>query len=82
MAHIHDESIAWGVENAMQRDGQLDNAEIWTEMPAGLRQNFDEFIAHFLRELRKVFFAQRFDVRWRMDSIEQALRRVVRFRKV
>lgn len=33
----------------MQRDGQLDYAKIRTKMPAGLRQHFDEFIAHFLR---------------------------------
>jgi hypothetical protein len=42
-------------------------------MPAGLRQNADQFVANFLRELRQVLFAKRFDVGRRMDPIEQAL---------
>jgi hypothetical protein len=41
-------------------------------MTAGLRQNADQLVAHFLRELRQVLLAQRFDVRWRMDPIQQA----------
>ena len=38
----------------MQRDGQLDHAEIRPEVAAGLREDFDQLIAHFLRELRQV----------------------------
>jgi hypothetical protein len=45
-------------------------------MPARLRENFDQFVSHFLCELRQILFAKRFDVGWRMDSIEQTLRRV------
>ena len=45
-------------------------------MPAGLRENLDQLIAHFLRELRQILFTKRFDVGWRTDSIEQTLRRV------
>ena len=52
------------------------HAEIRSQMPAGLGENLDQFIAHFLRELRQILFAKRFDVGWRMDSIEQTLRRV------
>src|SRR6266478_5701274 len=70
---VHDKSVAWCVENAMQRDGQFDHAEIRTKMPACLRKDSDQLIAHFLRKLRQILFAQRFDVRGRTDPVEQAL---------
>jgi hypothetical protein len=47
-------------------------------MPAGLRENFDQLIPHFLSELRQILFTKRFDVGWRTDSIKQTLRRVYR----
>ena len=37
VAHVHDKAVARRVEDAMQRNGQFDYAEIWTKMPAGLR---------------------------------------------
>jgi hypothetical protein len=45
-------------------------------MSPGLREDLDQLIAYFLRELRQILFAKRFDVGWRTDSIEQTLRRV------
>ena len=54
MADVEDELVLRRVEDAMQRDGQLDHAEIRPEMAAGLRKNVDQLIAHFLRELRQV----------------------------
>jgi hypothetical protein len=54
----------------MQRNGQFDHAEIRPEVSPGLRKNFDQLIAHFLCELRKVLFTQCFDVRWRTDPVE------------
>ena len=69
---VEDELVLRRVENAMKRDGQLDHAEIRAEMAAGLREHFDQLIAHFLRELRKAFLRQRFHVRRRMNPIEQA----------
>ena len=54
MTDIEDKPVLRRVEDAMQRDGQLDDAEIWPEMPAGLRKDFDQLVAHFLRELRQI----------------------------
>src|SRR5262249_36220424 len=65
VAHVHDETVARSVEHAMQRDGQLYDAEIGSEVPAGLRKNFDQLIAHFLSELRQILFTKRLDVGWR-----------------
>ena len=76
MTDVHDKTVTRRVEHTMQRDGQFDHAKIRSQMPAGLRENFDQFVAYFLRELRQILFAKCFDVGWRMDSIEQTLRRV------
>ena len=67
VADVEDELVLRRVENAMQRDGQLDHAEVRPEMAAGLREHLDQFIAHFLRELREAFLRQGFDVGRRMD---------------
>ena len=56
VADVEDKLVLRRVENAMQRDGQLDHAEIRPEMAAGLREHLDQLVAHFLRELRQVFF--------------------------
>jgi hypothetical protein len=45
-------------------------------MAAGLRENFDQLIAHFLSELWQILFTKRSDICWRTDSIEQTLWRV------
>ena len=71
MTHVHDKPIARRVENAVQRDGQLDDAQIRPEMPAGLGKDFDQFVAHLLRQLRQILFAQRFYISGRMDPFEQ-----------
>ena len=80
VADVEDKLVLWRVENAVQRDRQLDHTEIRTEMAAGLREHLDQFIAHFLRELREAFLRQRFDVRRGMNPIEQTrfLRRLRR----
>src|SRR5262249_20351782 len=54
VTHIHDETVTRGVEHAMQRNGQLHNAEVGSEMPTGLRENLDQLIAHFLSQLRQI----------------------------
>ena len=74
MADVEDELVLRRVENAMERDRQLDHAEIRPEMTAGLREHLDQLIAHFLRELRETFLRQRLHVGGRMNSIEQTRR--------
>jgi hypothetical protein len=54
VADVEDETVPRRIEDAMQRDRQLDHAEIRSEMSAGLREDFDQLIAHFLRELRQI----------------------------
>ena len=56
MADVEDKFVLRRVEDAVQRDGQLDDAEVRPEMSAGLRKDLDQFVAHFLRELRQILF--------------------------
>ena len=75
-AGLHDkarrfiEAVAWRVEHAMQRNRQLNHAKVRPEMSTGLGKNFDQLIAHFLRELRQILLAKSLDVSGRADSIE------------
>jgi hypothetical protein len=78
MTDVHDKAVLRRLEDSMQSNSQFDDAEIRSQMPAGLRENLDQLIAHFLRELRQILFAKRFDIGRRTDSIEQTLRRVCR----
>ena len=47
VAHIPDEFVLGRVEDAVQRDGQLDHTEVRTEMAAGFGQPGDEFLPDF-----------------------------------
>ena len=47
MAHVPDEFVLGRVEDAVQRDGQLDHAEVRAEMPAALGQPGDQFLPDF-----------------------------------
>src|SRR4029077_7067338 len=75
MTDVHDKAVSRRIEDTMQSNGQFDHAEIGSQMPAALRQDLDQLIAYFVRELRQILFTKRFDVGWRTDSIEQTLRR-------
>src|SRR2546429_9929831 len=59
----------------MQRNGQLDHAEVRPEVSPSLGKDLDQFIADFLRKLRQILFAQRFDVGGRTDAVEEPLGR-------
>ena len=72
VTHVHDEAITRRVEHAMQGNRQLNHAKVRPEMSSSLGKDFDQFIAHFLCKLRQLLFAQRFDICWRTDAVEQA----------
>jgi hypothetical protein len=71
VADVEDKPVLGGFEDAVQGDGQLYDSEVGTKVAAGLRQDFDQFIAHFLRELRQILLAQSFYVCGRMDAVEK-----------
>ncbi len=48
MAHVPHQPVVRGVEDVMQRDGQLDHAQAGTEMPTGLTDRVEQFQAQFI----------------------------------
>ena len=72
VADVEDKLVVRGGEDAVERDRQLDHAEVRTEMAAGFRKHLDQGVAHFLRELRQAFLRQCLDVGGGSDPVEQA----------
>lgn len=54
MPDIPDQSVRGRVEYLMQRDGETDDAETCTEMPAGHRDGIDGLLAQLCRKLRQL----------------------------
>jgi hypothetical protein len=58
VAHVPDELVPRRVENIVQGDGQLDDAETGREVPADAADDIDHAVTDVLRELRKVGLIQ------------------------
>ena len=76
VAHVEDELVLRRVEDTVQRDGQLDHAEVRPEVAADgagviLGQNADQFLAHFLGENGQVGFIELLDIGGRIDLVEK-----------
>jgi hypothetical protein len=63
MTHVPYELIAGRVEDAMQRDRELDDAEASADVTARPRAHIDEAGANFLREQRKLLATDAAQVR-------------------
>ena len=71
VADIPDQAIFRRVEDVMQRDCQLDSAEIRRQMPAGARDRVDKKIAQLFRQLRQLLAIQCAQLRGVLDGVEQ-----------
>ena len=56
VADVPDQPVVRRVEDVVERDRQLDDAEPGAEMAAGLRDGVDQFGAQFARQLRQIGF--------------------------
>ena len=72
MAHVEQEVVFRSVEDVVHGNGQFHHAKVGPEMPAGARQNGDQFLADFRRQLFKLGERKSFYIRWRVDGIEYA----------
>jgi len=63
MAHVPDEAVLGGAENAVQGNGEFHDTEIGPEMAATFRQTVDKFLPDFARQRfqlgRRQFFYMR-----------------------
>ena len=57
MTHVPHQPVVRGVEDVMQRDGQLDDAQAGTEMPAGLTDRVEQFQAQLIGQGFQLGFA-------------------------
>ena len=71
MGDVEDELVLRGGEDAVQGDGQFDDAEIGAEVAAGLGKRGDERMADFRGELRQLLVGEFFDIAWGLDGLEQ-----------
>ena len=62
VAHVPDELVVRRREHAMQGDGQLDYAQIGSEMAAVFRKDSDQFVADFLGQLLQLVQLEFLDV--------------------
>ena len=58
VADVPDQPVVRRVEDVVQRDGQLDDAEPGAQMAAGVRDGVDQLSAQLVRQLRQVAFRQ------------------------
>ena len=72
VADVEDEAVGRRIEDPMQGDGELDDAEVGAEMAAGLGQNGDELVADFLGQGGQLINGQLFNVGRGIDRVEKA----------
>src|SRR5262249_57363203 len=67
VAGVPDEAVAAEVERQVQRDGQLDDAEVAGEVGRADAQDADQFVADLLRQQRQLGVGEAVEVRRRGD---------------
>ena len=71
VADIPDQAVVGRVEDVVQRDGQLDDAEAGAEMAAGDRHCFDQLGAQFGGQLRQVGLGKRAQIGRNADLVQK-----------
>ena len=74
VADVPDDAVARRVEDVVQRDRQLDGAEVRREVAAGLRDRVQQEGAKLARELRQLARGKPAQVGGRVDRFEQRMR--------
>ncbi len=71
VAHVPEDLVARGVEQRVQRDGDLNRAEVRAEVPADLTNRVDDVAAHLVCDLLQLFIAEAVQVLGLIDVLEQ-----------
>jgi hypothetical protein len=70
MADVPDQLVAWSVEDVVQRDRQLNDAEPGREVAADLADDIDHAVAQFLSDLWQLLLRQLPQLRGAVDPIQ------------
>ena len=76
VADIPDDAVMRGIEDGVQRHGQLDDAEPGAQMAAGDRDGIDHFGAQLVGQLAQVFARHGAQIGRGLDGIEQGRKRL------
>ena len=71
VADVPDQPVARGVEDPVQGDGELDDAEPGAQVAAGHRHGVDRLLPQLVDQLAQVLLGNGAQVRGRLDPIEQ-----------
>ncbi len=71
VADIPDQLVLWGIEDVMQGDGQLDDAEARGEVAAGPGHRPYDQVAYFLSQINEIGYGEAADIGRRVDILEQ-----------
>ena len=72
MADVPQDLVARGLQQRVQRHGQLARAEIGAEMAPDLPDGVDDVLAHLLRELRELLLGETAQVLGTVDVLQEA----------
>jgi len=70
VADVENKMILGRVKNVVHGDGEFHDAQIRAQVPAILRENVDEFLADFRRELLELRKVELLYVRGGADSVK------------
>ena len=70
VADVEEDFVLGRIESAVQGDGELDHAEVRSEVSAGFGDGADEFVADVLGEQRQIFLGHSADVGRAVDAVE------------
>ncbi len=71
---VPEDSILRAVEDAVQRQGELDDAQVGAEMSTGFGDSSNKELADLLGEAAQIGIAQGAKIGWRSDPIEDGCR--------
>ena len=69
VADVPDDAVVRGVEHVVQRDRQLDGAEVGRQVAAGFRDRFEQELAQFVGQRGQLGARQLAQVGWVVDCL-------------
>ena len=74
MADIEEDLVGRCLEDTMQRDRELDHAEVWPKVASRFGQGFDQFLPDLLGKCGQGTLRQFFQVGWGINTLQQVPR--------
>ncbi len=71
VAHVEHDLVFRSIKNRMQRQRQFHNAQVGSQVSAGLRQRLNQELANLFRQLRHLRFVQALHIGGRLDGLQQ-----------